>query len=90
MEPEPKGFAKLKSILKQVCSECGKDAKYIVCFIGAAVIRLIAVLFSNFLLLWITSFVDDGKINEGESKDLYQQIILIATIATIVLLPLLG
>ena len=44
--------------------ECGRDAKYIICFLGAAIIRLIAVLFSNFLLLWITSFVDEGIITE--------------------------
>ena len=54
-----------------MCAECGKDAKYIVCFFGAAIIRLIAVLFSNFLLLWVTSFVDEGKITNAESKDLY-------------------
>ena len=73
-----------------MCAECSNDSKYIICFIGAAIIRLIAVLFSNFLLLWITSFVDEGLINEGDSKDLYQKIILSATVATILLLPLLG
>ena len=52
------GWAKIKHITSEMCSECGKDAKYIVCFLGAAIIRLIAVLFSNFLLLWVTSFVD--------------------------------
>ena len=74
-----------------MCAECGKDQKYILCFIGASVVRLIAVLFSTFLLLWITSFVDDGIIaSEQQSKGLYQKIIVASTIATILLLPLLG
>ena len=64
-------MAKIKHITKLMCAECGKDAKYIICFLGAAIIRLIAVLFSNFLLLWVTSFVDVGLINEADSKDLY-------------------
>lgn len=50
-----------------------------------------AVLFSTFLLLWITTFVDDGVIaTEQESKTLYQKIILASTLATIFLLPVLG
>ena len=73
-----------------MCAECGKDSKYIVCFFGGAIIRLIAILFSNFLLLWITSFVDEGLINEEDSKDLYQWIILTSTIGTIILLPIIG
>ena len=71
VEQEPKGFAKITMLTKQVCKECAKESKYIICFLGAAIIRLIAVLFSNFLLLWITSFVDQGLIKEEESKDLY-------------------
>jgi len=54
------------------------------------VIRLIAVLFSNFLLLWITSFVDEGLITEQESKSLYQQMILISTLGSIIVAPLFG
>lgn len=71
--------------------ECRRDAKYIICFVGAAIIRLIALLFSTFLLLWITSFVDDGILeSEAVSKTIYQKVILAATIATICLLPILG
>ena len=57
-----RGFAKIRHITSHMCAECGKDAKYVVCFLGAAIIRLLAILFSNFLLLWIMSFVDDGLI----------------------------
>ena len=89
-QPELRGFAKIRHITSHMCAECGKDAKYVVCFLGAAIIRLLAILFSNFLLLWIMSFVDDGLITNDQSKDLYQFIILTSTIATIVLTPLLG
>ena len=71
-------------------AECGKDAKYIVCFMGAAIIRLLAILFSNFLLLWVMSFVDEGLLTNGESKNLYQKIILVSTICSIALSPILG
>ena len=80
----------MRHIIKLLCAECGRDAKYVVCFIGAAIIRLIAVLFSNFLLLWMTSFVDEGKIDEQQSKDLYQTVMIVSTVTTILLTPLLG
>ena len=89
-EEEPRGLEKLKKILREMCTECKRDGKYIICFIGSGVIRLITVLFSNFLLLWITSFVDDGAITEKESKGLYQKIILISTVASMFLAPLFG
>lgn len=39
------------------------------CFIGVTIIRLIGVLFSTFLLLWITSFVDTGILkSEDDAK----------------------
>ena len=87
---EPHGLEKLKLIISQVQTECARDPKYIICFFGAAIIRLIAVLFSNFLLLWITSFVDEGLLTEQESKGLYQKVILTSTVATIALLPIMG
>ena len=68
---ELKGCARISHLTKLIITECGKDAKYIVCFFGGSVVRLVAILFSNFLVLWITSFVDDGTITEEESKDLY-------------------
>ena len=43
------------------------------------------------MLLWITSFVDDGTITSEEaSKTLYQKIVLVSTLASICLLPILG
>lgn len=52
--------------------------------------KLIAVLFSNFLVLWLTSFVDEGLITEARSKDLYQRMILTSTVFSVVLAPLFG
>ena len=63
-ETDPKGLAKISFILRKICNECARDPKYILCFIGAAVIRLISVLFSTFLILWVASFVDNGCITE--------------------------
>jgi len=36
------------------------DVKYPLCFVSALVIRLIAVLFSVYMLLWIESFIETG------------------------------
>ena len=45
--------------------ECSRDVKYIICYFGAGIVRLIAVLFSNYLLLWITSYIEEGLIDES-------------------------
>jgi len=46
--------------------------KYLVCFLGAALVRLVTILFSTFLILWVTSFVDSGELaSEEASKQLY-------------------
>ena len=67
------------------------DAKYFVSFLGAFVVKLVLILYSTFLLLWITSFVDSGYLeSEQKSKDLYSKIMIIAVVATLILLPMLG
>ena len=54
------GFAKISYISEQVYATFTNDAKYFLCFLGAAIIRLVMILYSAFLLLWLTSFVDSG------------------------------
>jgi len=67
------------------------DVKYPLCFISAMVVRLISVLFSVYMLLWIESFVSTGYLaDENESLSIYRRIIMISMILTGVLLPFLG
>ena len=77
-------------ITEEVCRETRRDGKYILCFFGYFVVKIEHVLFSSFLLLWVTSFIDEGLLSEDESKDCYQKMILISTIASGLFLPLFG
>ena len=67
------------------------DVKYPLCFISAMVIRLMSVLFSVYMLLWIGSFVSTGYLaDENESLSIYRRITMISMILTGVLLPVIG
>jgi hypothetical protein len=67
------------------------DVKYPLCFISAMVIRLISVLFSVYMLLWISSFVHTGYLkDENDALKIYRKIIMISMILTGVLLPVIG
>ena len=53
--------------------------------------QIIAVLFNVYMLLWITSFVDSGLMeDEAEGKALYQAIIVFAFVIVVPLTPLNG
>lgn len=55
------------------------------------IIRLISVLFSVYMLLWIGSFVTTGYLaDENASLSIYRQITMISMILTGVLLPMIG
>ena len=71
-------------------AECRKDTKYVVCFVGGAVVRLINVIFSTFLLLWVTSFVDQGLYDEEYSKTLYQKLMITTGVGSLLFMPLIG
>ena len=49
------------------------------------------VLFSVYMLLWVTSFVDSGLLeSEDTSKDLYQNIMLISLVGAMLISPVAG
>lgn len=55
------------------------------------VIRLISVLFSVYMLLWLSSFVTTGYLqDENQALKIYRKITMISMILTGVLLPLIG
>lgn len=63
-QAELSAFDKVCQISRLVFAQCKENNKYVVCFWGATIVRLVFVLFSNFMLLWVTSFVDEGLIDE--------------------------
>lgn len=55
------------------------------------VIRLISVLFSVYMLLWIQSFVQTGYLeSEDDALRIFRRILMISMILTAVALPLIG
>ena len=81
----------IKYLSKRVWETSKSHPKYFLCFIGSMVVRLVTVLFSVYLLLWVTSFVDSGVLeSEEEAKTVYQQGVLIALLGTLVMLPIAG
>lgn len=67
------------------------DAKYVLCFASAMVIRLISVLYSVYMLLWLNSFIEKGEFSdENGALDAYRKIVMTAMVGTLLLLPLIG
>ena len=40
--------------------EVKKDAKYALCFAAVTVVKLVQVLYSVYLVLWIADFINEG------------------------------
>ena len=58
---------------------CLSDVKYPLCFLATLVTRPISVLFTVYCLMWIVSFVDQGKIADDiAAQSVYQKITLIS------------
>ena len=63
----------------------------IICIIGAAITRLLAVLFSTYLILWIQKFADEGVLeSDNVGKEIYMEIMLISVAFSTILFPLIG
>lgn len=55
------------------------------------IIRLVSVLFSVYMLLWLSSFVATGELpDQNAALSIYRQITMISMILTGVLLPVIG
>jgi len=82
---------KIKILTKRLCQVLCEDARYITALLSAMIIRLVTVLFSVYLLLWVTSFVDSGIVaSEKAAAVLYSKIALIAVGFLVICLPLAG
>lgn len=55
--------------------------------IGGTITRLITVLFSTYLVLWIQSF---NKSNKEEAKDIYFLMMMLSVVVSCIVLPILG
>ena len=55
------------------------------------VTKLVTILYSIYLMLWMTSFIESGKIESEERvKTLYSEVLTGAMIGTLFALPIIG
>ena len=67
------------------------DIKFSLCFLGVMVSKLVTILYSIYLMLWMTSFVENGVIESDERvKTLYSEVLTGAMVGTLVAMPLFG
>ena len=80
---------KVKYLTSKVVKLVLSDVKYPLCFIGVMVTKLVAILYSIYLMLWMTSFVETGQIESDERvKTLYSEVLTGAMIGTLFAMPL--
>ena len=82
---------KVKDLTIVVIKELKKKPILLVSVIGATITRLISVLFSSYLILWIQTFVDAGLLkNENVGKDIYTFIMVASALVSIFVFPMAG
>ena len=68
-----------------------KRPKYIFCFVCLIVSRLISVLFSVYMQLWIMSFWQLGTLSDKEESDaIYRNVIIASQVVTLLTVPAFG
>ena len=88
---QPEGWSKIKYLTKQLVEECQRKPKYIFCFICLLVSRLISVLFSVYMQLWILSFEKSGLLaSKHEADSIYLRVVVGAQIAVALTIPIFG
>lgn len=82
---------KVKYLTGKVIELVKSDIKYPLCFLGVMVTKLVTILYSIYLMLWMTSFVETGMIDSEERvKTLYSEVLTGAMIGTLFALPIIG
>lgn len=84
-------WEKFRSLSEEAWNEVKSRPKYTFCFICLLVTRLVSVLFSVYMQLWVMSFVKSGVISSEEEGDrIYMTIVGFAMAATLVVAPAFG
>jgi MFS family permease len=76
---------------RQVCQACSKNKLIPVCFVGSGITKLYGILFSNFWLLFIASFIKTGEVeNEEDAKLIYSNVMIVSVVLGILIVPVVG
>lgn len=83
--------SKIGALSSQVKRQLQTEPILIVCLIGNSIVKLLAVLFSNYLVLWIASFKSKGLLeSDQQGKEIYIKIMLLAVIVSSIIFPFVG
>ena len=84
-------FSKVAYLTSRVHELVMSDIKFPLCFLGVMVLKLVTILYSIYLMLWMTSFVENGVIESDERvKTLYSEVLTGAMVGTLVAMPFFG
>ena len=84
-------IGKFKYLTSEALNEVLERPKYIFCFVCLLVSRLIAVLFSVYLQLWVMSFQQSGVLASKEESDaIYMRVVTGALVSILVVAPVFG
>ena len=83
---------KIKELTSIVHNELKINPILTVSILGGTIVRLIAIIFSTYLIIWIQSFVNHKTypITVEESKTIYSNIMVIAVLIGAVIFPFVG
>lgn len=86
MEGSIKG--KLYKFTDLVKEQLNDQPILLVCLIGSGITKLVSVLFSTYLILWIQSF--DTLVDKEYSKNIYFNMMVISVLISTMILPLIA
>jgi len=76
---------------RQVCKACSKNKLIPLCFVGFGITKLYNILFSNFWLLFIASFIPTGQVkNEEAAKLIYSNVMIVSVVLGLLIVPIAG
>jgi hypothetical protein len=74
----------------QLCKACKENKTIPICFVGSFVGKSYAILFSNFWLLFITSFIPNVVEDDDAAKTIYQYVMIVSVVVGLSVMPFIG
>jgi predicted MFS family arabinose efflux permease len=77
----------MRNLAGMVQKQLNEQPILLVCLIGSSITKLLSVLFSTYLILWIQSF---DNLTEDDSKNIYFNMMVISVLISTMILPCLA
>ena len=83
--------SKVSLLSKLVWKASGENKLIPVCFVGFGITKLYNILFSNFWLLFIASFIPTGEVKDEEAaKLIYSNVMIVSVVLGLLIVPVAG